>query len=252
MPAKLPFIQHLVLIVSTFVFLMGCDASLPPVDDPGNGGNIAIEEEANLEENNSYEVEVESVNEDQPASQTEDSDGEYQVEVEIINEEELASDQSGSDESGSDESGADGAEEEGESDQARSLDDGDTVSEEGSILREGQHVIYVGDQAILDAFADGRSDMLIEASGIVERTLSDDLDGSRHQRFIVTLEDGHTILIAHNIDLSSKIPLQKGDWVDFRGEYEWSEQGGVIHWTHHDPQGKHLDGWIFHKGEFYD
>lgn len=231
MSTKSPFMRYFVLIVSTFVLLIGCDAYLPPTDQPGNGGNIAIEEEANVEEQDSYEVEVESLNENEPASETEDSNGEYDVEVEIINEDELAG-------------------EEGEDGQARSLDDAEL--EEDGILREGEHVIYVGDQAILDAFADGRSDVLVEGSAIVERTLADDNDGSRHQRFILRLEEGHTVLVAHNIDISPKIPLQKGDWVDYRGEYEWTEQGGVIHWTHHDPQGRHLDGWLFHDGEFYD
>lgn len=235
MQAKSAFMRYFLLIVSTFVLLVGCNIEWEPVDAPGNSENSRIEQEANAEEEDIYEVEVESLSEDSPTPEINDSDGEYDVEVEIINEDELAADESGQ-----------------ESDKARSLDDGELAGEEDGILREGKHVIYVGDQAILDAFADRRSDVLVEGSAIVQRTLSDDNDGSRHQRFILRLEEGHTVLVAHNIDISAKIPLQEGDWVDYRGEYEWTEQGGVIHWTHHDPQGQHLDGWLFHDGEFYD
>ena len=69
---------------------------------------------------------------------------------------------------------------------------------------------------------------------------------------ILQLENGLTVLIAHNIDLAPKIEgLKKGDKVEVYGEYEYSPKGGVIHWTHHDPQGKHIDGWLKYKGKIY-
>ena len=42
-------------------------------------------------------------------------------------------------------------------------------------------------------------------SGTVIRLLSDDNQGSRHQRFIIKQSSGRTLLIAHNIDLAPKI-----------------------------------------------
>ncbi len=110
-----------------------------------------------------------------------------------------------------------------------------------------------GDDALIEAaFEQERSDVDVRFSGTVSRTLSDDNQGSRHQRFIVELASGHTVLIAHNIDLAPKVPLTVGDRVEISGEYEWNDRGGVVHWTHHDPQGRREGGWIRHEGELYE
>ena len=108
------------------------------------------------------------------------------------------------------------------------------------------------DSKLEEAFQQQRSDVQVQAEGTVTRMLSDDNEGSRHQRFIVELLSGQTILIAHNIDLAPRInDLEEGDQVEFYGEYEWNPQGGVVHWTHHDPAGRHPGGWIKHNGRTY-
>ncbi|PHS23068.1 MAG: DNA-binding protein [Methylophaga sp.] len=97
-----------------------------------------------------------------------------------------------------------------------------------------------------------QSDVQVAVTSQVFKILKDDLDGSRHQRFIIKLSGGQTILIAHNIDLAPRIDdLKKGDMVTVYGEYEWTKKGGVIHWTHHDPTGRHIGGWIEHNGNLY-
>jgi hypothetical protein len=102
------------------------------------------------------------------------------------------------------------------------------------------------------AFEQRRSDVQVEGRGIVERILSDDNDGSRHQRFILRLSNRQTLLVAHNIDLAPRVDgLRVGDEVRFYGEYEWNPQGGVIHWTHRDPKGMHPGGWLEHRGKRY-
>ncbi len=94
--------------------------------------------------------------------------------------------------------------------------------------------------------------MQVNGSGKVIKILPDDNQGIRHQRFILRLNSGQTLLFAHNIDLAPRINrLKLGDNVKFYGEYEWSSKGGVIHWTHHDPNGRHKDGWLKHKGKKY-
>lgn len=104
----------------------------------------------------------------------------------------------------------------------------------------------------VSADSDWHSGQQVLGGGKVVRVLPDDNDGSRHQRFIVRLSSGRTLLIAHNIDLAPRVPsIRVGDTVSFNGEYEWNDKGGVIHWTHRDPQNRHQAGWIEHKGKRY-
>lgn len=105
---------------------------------------------------------------------------------------------------------------------------------------------------IQQAFERKQSNVQVQAGGRVKAVLQDDNEGSRHQKFILQLQNGQTVLVAHNIDLAPRIEnIQKGDRVEFYGEYEYSAQGGVIHWTHHDPQQRHADGWLKHDGKIY-
>ena len=108
------------------------------------------------------------------------------------------------------------------------------------------------DDTIARAFENRTSNLQVKGAGRVIRLLSDDMSGSRHQRFIVQLASGQTLLISHNIDLAPRINnLKTGDRVGFYGEYEWNAKGGVIHWTHHDPRGRHVTGYLTHNGKTY-
>ncbi len=109
------------------------------------------------------------------------------------------------------------------------------------------------DDSITAAFDAQQSGVQVTGSGAVSRILADDNDGSRHQRFILRLESGQTLLVSHNIDLAPRIEaIREGDSVSFNGVYEWNDRGGVVHWTHHDPQGNHEPGWLRHEGRLYD
>lgn len=108
------------------------------------------------------------------------------------------------------------------------------------------------DQTLEHAYQTRARNYQVRGSGTVTRLLPDDNDGSRHQRFIVRLSSGRTLLVSHNIDLAPRIDtLKDGDTVEFNGEYEWNAKGGVVHWTHHDPQRRHEAGWIKHRGRLY-
>jgi len=122
-----------------------------------------------------------------------------------------------------------------------------------TIQSSGQSADGAGDDSQIGrAFKNRTSNVQVEGRGIVTRILADDLAGSRHQRFIVRLASGQTVLIAHNIDIAPRVAgLQEGDSVSFYGEYVWNEKGGMVHWTHHDPDGRHTAGWVKHNGRTY-
>jgi hypothetical protein len=91
----------------------------------------------------------------------------------------------------------------------------------------------------------------IEDTGFVRRLITDDNDGSRHQRIILELRHGQTLLIAHNIDLAPRVPVGMGDRIRFRGMYEWNDLGGLVHWTHHDPHGVEEGGYVRFRTKEY-
>ena len=73
-------------------------------------------------------------------------------------------------------------------------------------------------EAIASAFREKRSGVQVAGEGVVVRILPDDIDGHRHQRFILSLASGQTLLVAHNIDIAPRImSLKSGDLVALSG-----------------------------------
>src|SRR5262245_18597731 len=100
-----------------------------------------------------------------------------------------------------------------------------------------------------DAFQKRKRGVMLTAEGVIDKLLTDETEGSRHQRFVLRLRSGQTLLIVHNIDLAPRIEnLKIGSPVKLRGEYLWSDKGGRVHWTHKDPVGHHETGWIEFAG----
>ena len=115
----------------------------------------------------------------------------------------------------------------------------------GTASATGTDTLGSTDEELARLFETQRHDVYVTGVGIVERILSDDNEGSRHQRFILRLLSGQTLLVTHNIDIAPRVEsLTVGDEVHFAGIYEYNSEGGVIHWTHHDPGGTHRAGYL--------
>ena len=105
---------------------------------------------------------------------------------------------------------------------------------------------------LTDAYRAHASHVTVEGSGTVTKLLRDDTKGSRHQRFLLNV-DGLSVLVAHNIDIARRVePLRKGNTIEFRGEYIWNVKGGILHWTHRDPDGRHSPGYLRRSGVTFD
>ena len=110
----------------------------------------------------------------------------------------------------------------------------------------------ISEFSLREAIESRAQDIQLEGEGIIVKVLPDDTKGSAHQRLLVKVFNNSTVLIAHNIDLAPRVRNpQEGEKIQFFGEYIWNDKGGVMHWTHHDPAGRHVDGWLKYKGEIY-
>ena len=103
-------------------------------------------------------------------------------------------------------------------------------------------------------FAEHRSNVEVTAAGAVTTILADapGADGT-HQRFILRLTGlTQTVLVENNVSIGRRVPIAVGDDVTVHGEYVWNDQGGLIHFTHHDPVHTHEGGWIEVRGTRYE
>jgi len=108
-----------------------------------------------------------------------------------------------------------------------------------------------GYMAVQQAFMDHESGIMAEISGKVVRNLRDNRVDVQRQRFMVRMANGQTVMIIHDVTEAERVPIRLDDVVLVRGQYEWEESGGVIHWTHKDSSTERRHGWIDHKGRRY-
>ncbi len=94
------------------------------------------------------------------------------------------------------------------------------------------------------------------ASGSIVRVLGTRLGRSgEHEGFLLHLSgaDGHglTVRVEDNVDLTGPIPIAAGEPAVIRGEYIYDPRGGLIHYTHLDPRGRHPAGYVQVGGRVY-
>jgi hypothetical protein len=72
-----------------------------------------------------------------------------------------------------------------------------------------------------------------------------------HETFGVQTPAG-PVQVIDNTGIAPRVPVQPGDQIQVRGEMVHDPgRIPVVHWTHHDPQGKHAGGFIELRGRFY-
>lgn len=111
------------------------------------------------------------------------------------------------------------------------------------------------DPAVCAAYSAGRSRVEVVADGTVTRLLGVQPGRvSPHEGFLMRLSTGCSLIlrVEANTDFTGSIPLASGAPVIVKGEYEYYPLGGVIHWTHRDPRGRHEGGFIQTGGGIYE
>lgn len=72
-----------------------------------------------------------------------------------------------------------------------------------------------------------------------------------HEAFNAQTAAG-SVEIVDNVGIAPRVPVQPGDSIQVRGEMVHDPgRMPVVHWTHHDPDGRHQDGFIRYQGRVY-
>jgi len=108
------------------------------------------------------------------------------------------------------------------------------------------------DAQIVQALNSQQQSRYVQGDGmVVTQVLPDDTVGLQHQKWIVRLSNGKTLLAVYNTDMCPRVPVQVGDIVSMGGMFIWTDQGGLIHWLHYDPRGNHPNGYVILNGKSY-
>lgn len=111
--------------------------------------------------------------------------------------------------------------------------------------------ILVGQEQILQAQALRARKVEVTFSARVRKLLPDDTKGLPHQQFLLQLDNGSTVKVAHDTKYAPAVPISEGDMLTIKGEYIWNNRGGVVHWTHRSDTPRHEGGYIDYKGQRY-
>jgi hypothetical protein len=75
---------------------------------------------------------------------------------------------------------------------------------------------------------------------------------AEHESFDVRSADGIALRVVDNVVLAPPVAVCPGDRITVQGELVPGARGGpIVHWTHHDPSGRHADGFIDWNGRRY-
>lgn len=105
----------------------------------------------------------------------------------------------------------------------------------------------------LDACSRGARSVEVRDRGAVTRVLGQiQSQTGTHEGFLVSIPLRGTrtqLRVEDNVDITGPIPLRRGEPIELQGQLECNDL--VIHWTHHDPRGGHIAGYIRANGRTY-
>lgn len=108
-----------------------------------------------------------------------------------------------------------------------------------------------GVHVVEQAFYAKQSNLMVEVDGEVVRTIRPGAGNRGYQEFQMRMPNGQLILVVHEHAHDKQVPVTERDQVKVRGNYQWTELGGVIRGTQRDPSMQRRHGWIEHKGKRY-
>jgi hypothetical protein len=100
------------------------------------------------------------------------------------------------------------------------------------------------DELIVSAWQQEKSNFHVQFEARVILKLPDEDNYGNAQKFLVVLENGHRLLISHDLEISTRVPIVVNSLIRVKGEYDWNETGGMVHWTHRDINNERDGGWI--------
>ncbi|HEX5274084.1 MAG TPA: DUF3465 domain-containing protein [Candidatus Rubrimentiphilum sp.] len=97
--------------------------------------------------------------------------------------------------------------------------------------------------------ARGATAVEVTANGSVAQLVGNASSATATHEGFVLRSGAFAIRVENNTTITGQIPLSRGEAVSLQGQYECND--GVIHWTHHDPRGRHIGGFIEAGGKIY-
>jgi hypothetical protein len=107
---------------------------------------------------------------------------------------------------------------------------------------------------VCSLYASGSSGVEVIAQGTVLGVLgTNEGPSGEHEGFLLGLKQDCDLMlrVETNVDITGPVPVQDGQVVTVKGQFEDDAEGGVIHWTHHDPSGRHVAGYVEIAGKLY-
>jgi hypothetical protein len=138
-------------------------------------------------------------------------------------------------------------------DDRRQSDNRGNRDDRGTSVESSQSQGDLSSDAALVSAVNGRRRLNFVQGGnmTVIKVLPDDNQGLKHQKWIVRLSNGSQLMGVYNSDMCERVPLKAGDVIAMGGQFIWTNEGGLLHWLHHDPRNHRPDGFVQLNGKFY-